>query len=693
MKKQQFLLTFFIVFLISCSVFAQNKGYTKHTVLKGESIKQIAEKYKVTPYDIYKLNPDSQSGIQENSILLIPSSIQKSTPASVASKPISHDVVTPVKPKYNNTKTHIVTPKETLYSISKEYNISIDDLKKLNQELLVEGLKIGQIIKIPTANGNVSVKEGNQKISVLINKKTEAVTQSKSDKVIYHIVEPKETKFGISKKYGLTVSELEVLNPEIVSNLSIGLKLIVSGNPSISMQTGQGIQKPKPVVVEIVTQEKVVTEVVKKQIFNGFANYEVKPKETLFSLAQTFDITQDELMILNPSLKDGLKIGMILKVPGKGSLEKVPGTKVAFTDLTKTITTDNKKQLVLLFPFNASKIQSDTLKSLATRLKNDAFLNMTLDFYSGALMAIDSAKVLGLNIDVRIFDSEESKYSSNVSNIVKDNNLEEADAIIGPFYQQYVESVAALLNHKKVPIISPLSKDLGKAYSNLYQAIPTNEYGKTAMFNFMMANNGNIIIVSDPKKLSNKEFITKNYPAAQYVPFNDKGVIDLENLRSILVKSTINYVVLDTEKTSMILNTTKALLDQLDNFQIQIVIIEPNDTLDFEEITMKQLTTLKLLYPTLTRDNNTPEAIVFGNDYKSKNKIFPSQFAIRGFDVTFDTLLRLSQEQSFEDCANDYKTEQIESMFDYTKNDSGGYCNKGIYIMEYQEDLSVKQVN
>ena len=129
------------------------------------------------------------------------------------------------------------------------------------------------------------------------------------------------------------------------------------------------------------------------------------------------------------------------------------------------------------------------------------------------------------------------------------------------------------------------------------------------------------------------------------------------------------------------------------NFQLQLVIIEPNGTLDFEEISMKRLTILKMLYPSLTRENDSPEAVIFENQYKEKNKVFPSQFATRGFDITFDTLLRLSQGKSFEVSANEDKTEQIESKFEYSKKNSEGYTNKGVYIMEFQEDLSVKQVN
>ena len=59
--------------------------------------------------------------------------------------------------------------------------------------------------------------------------------------------------------------------------------------------------------------------------------------------------------------------------------------------------------------------------------------------------------------------------------------------------------------------------------------------------------------------------------------------------------------------------------------------------------------------------------------------------------MTFDTLLRLSQGQNFEESANATASEQIESKFDYAKKMSGGYANNGIYILYYDEDLTIKQ--
>ena len=115
------------VLVFTCSVFGQN--YTKHTVAKGETILLIAQKYKVTPYDIYKLNPDSQNGIQPNTVLLIPKSIGKvEVKIGVKEKP------NPFAATKSTNSSHIVKPKETLYSISKEHNVTIDDLEAANLE-------------------------------------------------------------------------------------------------------------------------------------------------------------------------------------------------------------------------------------------------------------------------------------------------------------------------------------------------------------------------------------------------------------------------------------------------------------------------------------------------------------------------------------------------------------------------------
>ncbi len=718
-----------ILFIPNANVLSSEKpvaaSQIMHTTKPKETLYSIARDYKVAYGDLRKLNEaELETGLKIGQKVKIPLNNQETpitrevvnNPISIA-EPINKKVVNnPIlvaESKINTTKSieevvfeHITKPKETLYSIARDYKVAYADLKKRNENELISGLKIGQKIKIPqnTVSNNEST---NQIIAALPVDKTSGTTSNiinqESTNTTYHIVAAKETKFGISRKYGMTVAALEALNPNIVLGLQIGAKLLVKDASKvvdtdkpitvISSNTPKS-EKPKPVVVEYEikgtptpTAGNLSVPIRKK----GLANYEIKAGETLYGLSQTLGITQDELLLLNPSLKAGVKEGMILVVPGKGSITVFGESK--FRDLTKTIKTQNKKKLALLLPFNATKISKDTINSASSRLKKDAFLNMTLDFYAGAMVAIDYGKALGLNLDIKILDSQESKISSNIADVIRDNSLDTMDAIIGPFYQQYAEQAAELLQDKNVAIISPLSKEVGKSLPNLYQSMPPADYAKSAIFDFMLAKKGTIIVVSDVKKQVNKDFIIKNYPTSLFAGITENGSLDISNFKSLLSKDGINYIVLDTEKTGMILATTNLMMNEMKNYQLQLVIMEPNETLNFDEIAIKRLTVLKMLCPSLTRESNSPESILFETDFKKKNKILPNIYATRGFDITFDTMLRLSQDKSYAQSINDDKTQQLESKFEYQKKDSESYINKGVYILEYQDDLTVKPVN
>jgi hypothetical protein len=352
---------------------------------------------------------------------------------------------------------------------------------------------------------------------------------------------------------------------------------------------------------------------------------------------------------------------------------------------------NQSKKLALLLPFNIAKVQNDTVNTIADRLKKDKFLNMTLDFYSGALMAIDSAKQLGISVDVIVFDSEETKNSSNVAKLIADNQLATIGAVIGPFYQANVEKTAELLSTNQVAVISPLSKEVGKSYPNLFQTITSNSVLRSAIFDFMRSKNGNIIAVVDKKKVSVKKYIQENQKGVRFANLDPTGALNVLSLKSLFVKNKINYVVMETANTSMIKATMTALLSVQQWFNVQLVILEPNETLNTDEIEFTDLVKLKLMYPSMTRENSNTEVMLFEKNFKLINKVTPNSFAIRGFDVTFDALMRLSQPNGFFESANQV-TEQVESKFDYFKNETGGFANKGLYILYYDADLTVKEV-
>ena len=632
------------IFVFSFNGFSQENNRT-HKVEKGETIAQIAQKYNVTPYDIYKLNPDAQSGLKPNSVLLIP---KKGSVSKVNAQ----------------TLTHKVEPKETLFGIEKKYGVSDEALKKANPELEKLGLQIGQTLVIPS---NASSK----------------TVASTPEKNVYHVVLPKETKYSIAKQYGITIEELEKRNPEIIPNLTIGYQLTIKGTA------------PKTDKVAVVEPKNGTVNTIAPKVSpkSNYVDYVVKPKETLYSLSKMSGLSQEEFIQLNPALANGVEVGMVLKMPETASIPQEVETKKVYASLSKQSSANDRKKLVLLLPFNLSKIEGDTVNSMSMRLKKDKFLNMTLDFYSGALKAIDSAKAIGINVDVKIFDSQETKNGSNVSSLNKENNLETADAIIGPFYQNNVEKTAELLGKKNVPVISPLSKDVGNTFPNLYQTIPSNEALKTAMFDFMRSKGGKIIAVVDKKKESVRQYIRENQKDVQFAPLQENGSLSVEGLKSLFVKDKMNYVVLETANTVMIKWTMSTMMGALANYKVQLVILEPNETLDTDEINFENLTKLKLMYPSVARENESPQALIFEKEYRKDNKISPSTYATRGFDVTFDTMMRLAQGKSYQETADSIATEQVDNKFEYYKKADGGYTNKGIYILYYDTDLTIKEAN
>lgn len=188
-----------VLFFFSVSAFSQEK-YIKHKISKGENLSVIAKKYGLKVKDISEANPNAPKVLKLNSILLIPNINQASE-------------MKPTETVSNSTPgTHEIQAKETLWGISKKYNVSVDDLKKANPSLETEGLKIGQQITIPSK-------------SLAVSEKTIDDLKIVTDVEVVVEVQPKETKYAIAKRYGLTVAELEKQNPFIKGKLPVGYVL------------------------------------------------------------------------------------------------------------------------------------------------------------------------------------------------------------------------------------------------------------------------------------------------------------------------------------------------------------------------------------------------------------------------------------------------------------------------------------
>ncbi|MEN2487861.1 NlpC/P60 family protein [Flavobacterium sp. B11] len=244
-----------VLFFFSVGALAQD-NFIKHKISQGDNLSVIAKKYGVKVKDIADANPNAPKILKLNSILLIPN--KNKTTTKVKTK----NVEVAVNDNTSNTSgTHEVASKETLWGISKKYNVSVDDLKKANPLLETEGLKIGQQIIIPSDVALVNEKP--------IETNAEVVS---TDVELIREVKSKETKYGISKEYGITVAELERQNPSIKGKVPVGYLLKIR----IPKEKADAIQAAKTV-----QETNVQTDVSSSQIAETTANQEIKRDSTL----------------------------------------------------------------------------------------------------------------------------------------------------------------------------------------------------------------------------------------------------------------------------------------------------------------------------------------------------------------------------------------------------------------------------
>ncbi len=639
-----FVICFFLQFYTS-SALAQ--AYKYHTVKKGETVFSISQTYHIDEEDIYKYNPDAKDGIEINEKLVIPID-------AVKDQPVQNSNV--------DFKEHVVQRKETLYSLSKQYNVSIDDIKRYNKQLYSSELQTGETIRIPV---------GEEKQSVVVRQKPqEKPLPQKLNKTREHIVLPKETKYGIARKYGMTVKELQELNPNV--------EVL---QPGMMIRVGTDVLKDEPVII---TDER-------------FRFYEVRPQETLFSLSQRFGVSQDSLMKLNPALMDGLKSGMVLKVPEKGNPNYDPATAINYdpdvetkTDLRKSISNFKTKNLVVMLPYHSEMIEQDSLQTYKDVILNQRVVRISLDFYSGVLMAVDEAKSLGISTNLQVYDTRQK--ASEVANIINTHNFSNVDAVIGPLVKEATEAAASRLENRNIPVINPLSNSSMNGYRNLFQSRPTDELMRSVMMDYITRHSEgkNIIIIADGKSYQVKNKLAQGLPSARFVNPVDNFVAD-NNIVNLLQKGKPNWIILESENLNVVSSATSALNRLARDYDITLLTTNKNSAFESDLISNNHLGKLKFHYPSVDREYDTTRTEDFIDTYVERFGIEPNQFALRGYDITLDVLLRLASAEDLYDSFEKYPgyTEYYESKFHYLPTSGGGFINDAVYILKLNEDLTI----
>ncbi|AOW11312.1 hypothetical protein EM308_08120 [Flavobacterium gilvum] len=322
-------------FLCSMSVFSQ-ENTIKHTIVKGETISSIAQKYNVSISDIYKLNPKAKKTLQLNQVLSIPKSESDKDKSITAESEVSEKTI---------EVSHVVLPKETLYGFIKQYKTNIKLLYKANPKLETEGLKIGQTIVIPSTLTKAEIA------GLSSSTTQESVAKVETEVSLTHEVKAKESLYAIAKMYGVTLKEIQNANPSIgKKGLGVGQiiqipsngkmpdnEVVVEDKKTVINENPISVKGNKEIVPTVVEKEtKVKEQNTEPQTQTSEIIHEVLTKETKYGIAKKYGISVSELEKQNPATRQKLLVGSKLNI--QVSNEK-------FEEINKDKIVENKEEI------------------------------------------------------------------------------------------------------------------------------------------------------------------------------------------------------------------------------------------------------------------------------------------------------------------------------------------------------------
>ena len=639
--------------------------------------------------------------------------------------------------EYNGKEyyVHFVKPGQTLYAISRVYNVSKKDIILENPELKKGILKVNQILKIPVNK-------------VLVND-NHPVNDNQSDTLKYffrHTVKPGETLYYLSRKYHVSIDELIDINPDIKYGTQVGQVILI---PKKSYLTEDMIQIQKDTLVY-------------------YISHKVKKKETIYGLSKQYNIRMDDLFLLNPILKDGLKKKQIVKIPVKnnGQYDDISsGYLIVYSYIEKPETIDpdvQKKHNCDSFSYDQKVLEVAMLLPLYLDQLGDITIDDTsrlqsaehyrpfrfIQFYEGALLAIDSLINQGLRLKLYIYDIDDDP--TKIRKLLTNPHFSEMDMIVGPFYRKSFKIASGFAKANNILIVNPFTKRESVLDDNqtVFKVQPSLETQIRKSLDFILTNypNANILLVRQNKyqyaeeSQFIKEEIEKGIIKEISIPNTRIFSIIVENsladttlpedaiLESIIIensvvlidfieqypadsmvfKNTVKEIIFDIDsmhgickhssvvRDNVILSVSKNnvfILDFItrlnlvrDSFNIVLFGIPEWDNFDLET---DYLLNLRLHTTTTTSINYEDEQV---QQFISKFHRFfycePEQgkYSFEGFDITYFFLRELMHLGTyFQDCISEYNMKGLQQGFEFVRTEGRGFKNNYVRIVKYEE--------
>ena len=627
----------------------------KHTVVAKENPTTIAKKYGVSVDELIKQNPKIKDGkIDIGDVLIIPNK-QKNTQKTEEK---AEDKKSTEKKSNQKLGKIYLQPKQTIYGITRQYKISEEELRKLNPNL-ESHMKVGEALVLPEDKIKKYGDKATQQEVVDTPKKDreeEKKTQMLASEDGAYVVQPKDTYYGITRKFNISQSDLFALNSGLEQRgLRSGDVIIVKNTASsknVATNTKETSEKnTKPKEEKNTPPKEVKT---KTYSVEEYVTHEVKKGESAFGIVNKYNITYDQLAEMNGGLPNGIKQGMVLNI------KKVNRQYVKADDDVFSIA------LILPFGFDTNDTKYRTLSA---------------DFLIGAKLAAQRGMRDGKKVSINVIDAEnENSFKNNLAQINKTNT----DLIIGPFFKSNVIEVLEYVKNEKIPVVAPFAhtEEMYK-YNNLVIVEPGNRvYAERIVREVKNAHSKEKVFIvgeeNNPEVIFLKEQLAKELSKTEIVMVSSPSGIELEQ-NMVTGQSLPAVVILANDNNAVGAGFAKKIIElakQTEGIKAFSMYYHP----DFEK-NVDPLSKANLVY-LMDRKINTDgdfEKEVLA-EFKKEYCRTPSKYTIIGFDVVSDMLARESKGEVLRNMSK--VQTQLATKFEYIRNKkNGAFVNTGFRVV------------
>lgn len=536
--------------------------------------------------------------------------------------------------------THCVEQGETLYSISQIYGVSIDDIKTANPKLS-SGLKSGSTIKIPLSNRDKQNKEA-----------------------IPYKIKKGETLYRVSL------------------NNHVSIESLLEANPGISptnFKAGEIIMIPPAEKSEIEKNSQPETVFIAEKVEKG---------DSFESVAEKYNTTADELKDANPDRKK-LKKGSYVYVPVKQERDSITNEKITATyQEIHEVENVTEINLAVILPFESKSEKPSQKAELYT------------DFYKGVLLAANEYADDGIKINLNAFDLSDDNFSDIIGS--HSNELKNHDMIFIAGSSNDIEEASRFGKEYGVNIINAFEVNDDNSYNNdnFFQVTTPSSYMYSAVNN-MVENKFNgyrLIFINDP------EIETEAKPLIQHLKATGltKQTISLDELNDTEIFSTIIpndkkiLFVPEQSSTTMLTRIKKAfahLSAECPEYEYSLLgYPEWLNYMSSEPFFHKSDTYVYSRY-TIAGDKETAKKLNEDFEYwygKQPLNSMP-QMNIFGYDLAKYFIDAIRQNNKDFNTSTDC-VEGIQTCIDFKRvSNWGGFVNTAIFLVHFSPDNSVER--